>query len=81
MPLFWRKKTDSDLENMTVDQLIEWKLARKRQIDVLKEELHRVQPLYNRKVEEWHAREALKRVGLEGIVLEPEPGHMKAEGK
>lgn len=84
--LFWHKDDDAalaspDLEAMSVDELIEWKLVRQRQIQAIQEELRTAQVIYTRKVELWHAIEALKRVGLEGIVLEPGPAVLKAEGK
>lgn len=69
------------LEAMSIDQLIEYKLERKRKIEGLRSEIKEAHVIYNRKVVEWHATEALKRVGLEGIVVSPGPGHLELTPK
>ena len=68
-------------EAMTVDELIEWKLAKKRQIQALQAELQVVHEIYNRKLLAWHANEALKRVGLEGIMVTPGAANLKVKGQ
>ena len=91
MKLFFTRKTtqamikeltaeaELTVEAMSLDELIDWKLEKKRQIEVLRDELRQVQPIYNQKVELWHARAALDRAGLTGITLEPGPAELKVE--
>lgn len=70
-----------DFWAMTVDELIQWKLARKREVDSLKAVMRIAHAVYTDKLELWHAQQALKRAGLEGIVLSPGPASLEVEGK
>ena len=83
--MFWHRDSKpskgDDFEAMTVDELIEWKLVRKRQIEVIRDQLKVAHAVYTRKLIEWHTQEALKRVGMEGVVLSPGPAEIKARGK
>ena len=72
---------ETDYEEMSIDRLIEHKLRLKEDMNLIREEIIRVHAIYTRKLIEWHRQEALKRVGLEDVVVSPGPAILKAEGK
>ena len=93
--MFFKKKTtvtaaiaesnpslaDSDLEALSVDELIDRLVELKAEQVAIREEKLRVHAVYERKLIQWHAQQALARVGLEGIVLFPGPLRIEMKGQ
>ncbi len=69
-----------NLEDMSVDELIEVKLGQKRQKLELKEEMRVVDKVYRRKVNDESIDAKIKAAGLEGVVVRPAPAVLEAEG-
>jgi len=83
MRLPWKREqgSDVDFESMSIDELIEYKCGVKAQINALREQKKAAHVVYQRKLERWHIEEAIKRAGLDGLVVIPGPAALKLEGK
>lgn len=69
-----------DLENLSVEELIEVKLEQKRRKLELKDEMQVVDVVYRRKVENQRIDDKIKAAGLEGVVIRPAPAVLETEG-
>lgn len=67
-------------EDLTVDELIEYKLERKLKIQALKDEIKAANEVYKRKVEAERVAALIKASGLEGKVIVPNTAKLSAEG-
>ena len=72
---------DPVLEDMSIDELIDYKLRIDEQIEIWRQEKVAAHAVYTRKLEAWHIEQKLKAAGLEWINVEPGQARLRLRGK
>lgn len=71
---------DPELEAMSIDELDALNVQLKREGEAIRDRRLAIRAERDRKVWHQNAREALERVGLDGVVVIPETAHLSARG-
>ena len=72
---------DPVLEDMGIDELIDYKLSIDDEIEAWREKKMVAHTVYTRKLEAWHIEQKLKAAGLEWITVEPGQARLRLRGK
>ena len=70
-----------NFQAMSIDELVEYKLERKRQIEALKVEMRVAHVVYTTRVEQENVARRITAAGLDGKVIVPDVAGLTAEGK
>ena len=71
---------ETNYADMGIDELVARSVELKRQGEAIRAERQAIKAELDRKVWHQNAKEALERVGLDGVVVIPETAHLSARG-